>query len=120
MKVDDEDVVYPRSHKANPNWLVWVIVISLGVLIGGLLHDGARLLTAKVVVEYELQKMQRGLDEAQKQREQQAQARAQQLADRHIREEKIRRQNSDLCRFWTEQNNSNPSERSANEMKKNC
>ena len=121
MRVDEDDVIYREvKPRKETNWLAWVGVIAIGVCLGGLLHDGARILAARVVLEYQLREFQQIRQETNQQIQQQTQSRQREEQAKRQAAAALKRLDSDLCRFWTEQDRNEPSERSRAEKAKNC
>lgn len=96
MQIDQDEIREARNGYAPRNQgisrLGWVGIIALGVMLGGLMHDAARLLIANAVAEYHLEQFRREqarLDEAGQRRQLEAEVarlRAQEAAERARRE----------------------------------
>lgn len=115
----DDEIYRDRMQKGRSS-IAWVVIISIGVLAGGLMQDIARGMIAKAAIEYELREWRKKQVQVQQERLRQRteQERKQELA--RMQAEKEKRLNSDLCRFWMEQNRNSPSERTRSEVQKNC
>lgn len=109
MRVDDNEIrnsVNPKQSSIGR--LEWLGIIALGVMLGGLLHDGARVLIANAQIKYELERLKSQAEKAKKQRQHElAQNRA--ITQQNAIDAEIRRQlNSNQCQFWLQQNRLNP------------
>ena len=92
----------------------------MGVLVGSLMHDGVRLLIAKAIIQYEIQQLREQQQKANEEMRRDIETRKQIEQMKREDEEARRRSESDLCRFWSEQQRNDPTERSKEEVRKNC
>ncbi|MNZ64699.1 hypothetical protein D3C78_828730 [compost metagenome] len=121
MRVDEDEMRVGSSWR-NPaiGRMEWLMIITLAVMLGGLLHDGARLLIANAVAKYHLEQFRAEQARQNEMRRQQqtasqfAQQRAQEAANQQ------RKLNSNDCRFWIQQNVISPSQRTADKVAIHC
>lgn len=89
------------------------MIITLGVMLGGLLHDGARLLIANAVAKYQLEQFKA------EQAKVRQQLQEQRTANERARERE-RLRSSDECKFWSQQHEQNSTERTAIKRREAC
>lgn len=121
MKVEDEDLRIGSSWR-NPGIgrMEWLMIITLAVMLGGLLHDGARLLIANAVAKYQLEQFK--AEQAKVRQQLQEQRAANEVARIRATEatERQRKLDSDECRFWIQQNVISPNQRTADKVAIHC
>ncbi|MEH6564717.1 MAG: hypothetical protein V7756_05255 [Halopseudomonas sp.] len=120
MRVDEEDVIRSPRRRAGRSGTSWVIIISIGVLIGGLLHDGTRIVLTKMALQYEIREMQERQRQVEAERQAARAAQAARDTERRKQYQQEERANSDRCRFWIDQRKINPSEENNRKVNENC
>jgi len=121
MRVDQDEIRIGQNWR-NPaiGRMEWLMIIALAVMVGGLLHDGARLLIARAYTEQALKQLEASTAKLSQQLktqqavDEQARIRAREVAT------KERRLSSDECRFWAGQHGLNPTDRTKRYMYEFC
>ncbi|WP_124201091.1 hypothetical protein [Pseudomonas aeruginosa] len=132
MQVDTDEVRAPWAPRIHPiRRFEWLAIITIGVTLGGLLKDGIELAIAKAVAERYVQEASQELRRSTQRMKQEAEAirrsAAQRSADaehqhlqQQVENERLKKLNSPECQFWTEQDQRNPSKKTANGVNKHC
>lgn len=99
-------------------------IIVLGVMLGTLAADAARLIAANAWANYQLKRMNAELNRAAEQQRLENQAKAQALSQFQLqRQQQLeyeRKLNSDKCRFWTTTHQANPSNKTQAGIAQHC
>lgn len=114
MRVDDDDLRIGSSWR-NPGIgrMEWLGIITLGVMMGGLLHDGARMLITNAWVNYQLEQFQKEMGQINRQMQNERVAHENARLRAQLEAERIRKQSSPECKFWMRQSQQSPSEKNS-------
>lgn len=120
MKVDDDDRIGSSWRTPGIGRMEWLGIITLSVMMGGLLHDGARMLITNAWVNYQLEKFK--AEQAKTRQPLPPHHPAHEIARIKAAEaaERARKLNSDECRFWIQQNVISPNQRTADKVAIHC
>lgn len=120
MRLDDEDIIVKPRVQPHRSKFELLGIITLGVMLGTLAADGARLLIANAWAQYQLEQLQKHVRQASNEAHRvTGEKRAQALAEL-LSAEKQRKLESNECRFWMEMHSQNPGQKTQNGISKNC
>lgn len=109
MRVDNDEIRSSTSPRQSYiSRLEWLGIITIGVMLGGLLHDGARLLIANAVAKYQIEQIKAQQERLTKQYQQELATENAAKQQAAASAERARKLNSDQCQFWLQQNQLNP------------
>ena len=121
MKIDQDEIRIGQNWR-NPaiGRMEWLMIISLAVMLGGLMHDGARLLIANAWANYQLEKMQKELGQLNRQMSDRRLAHENAKLRAQLEAERVRKQNSTECKFWMQQSQQYPSQKATANVSTYC
>lgn len=120
MRLDDEDIVVPSRAQPQRSRFELLGIITLGVMLGILAADSARLLIVNAWAQYQLEQLNKQVRQATSEARQAVEdKKAQALAER-LSEERTQKLNSNECRFWMEMHSQNPGQKTQNGISKSC
>lgn len=132
MQVDTDEIRAPWAPRTRPiSRFEWLAIITIGVTLGGLLKDGIELIIAKAIAERYVYEASQELKRSSERMRKETEAIRQRTVQRKIESEQIRlreqaekerlnKLNSPECKFWTEQNNRNPSSKTKDGVSRSC
>jgi hypothetical protein len=132
MQVDTDEIRAPWAPRVHAiGRFEWLAIITIGVTLGGLLKDGIELAIAKAVAERYLYEAGQEMKRSSERMRQDAEAIRQRTAQHRNESEKKRLQeqaenerlnrlNSPACKFWTEQNNRSPTQKTRDGVSRSC
>lgn len=132
MQVDDEDIRAPRASNFRPigRWEL-LVVITLGVMLGGLFKDGVELLITRAMAEHYAQQFMREMNDQAEQLQRDSSAANRHFQEQQAEAERTRQENqvqarresrlaSPECQFWWQQHEQNPTEKTAAKKAQHC
>lgn len=123
MQIDEDDIVYRRESRGRSSTEL-VIILAVGIACGTLLANTVQLLAVTAYAKYQIEmatrQLQRELASEQENRQQRENTRAREAVHQQEELRRNRILNSDLCRFWTEQSQRNPGQKTSAGVKEHC
>lgn len=131
LRYEMEERYARRPIQPERSSFAWLGIIVIGVMLGTLAADAARLMIVNAWARYQMEQMQAELNRAAEQQrlENQAQAEARQQQQFQQQQQQIQQQqelefnrklNSDECQFWTATHQVNPSSKTQAGMAEHC
>lgn len=120
MRLDDEDIIVKPRAQPRPSRFELLGIITLGVMLGTLAADGARLLVINAWAQYQLEQYNHQVRQASAEARQAAADKKAQALTEMLAEEREKKLNSNECRFWMEMHNQNPGQKTQNGISKSC
>lgn len=123
MQIDEDDIIYRRETRERSS-IELVVILAAGIIIGTLVANGLQFLVVTRYAEYKLEQaarlIEREVAEQQSKMQEQEKARMKEVVRQQEELRRNRIQNSDECRFWTEMNERNPSQKSSAGVNRFC
>ncbi|MGC8118267.1 hypothetical protein ACP3VQ_24890 [Metapseudomonas otitidis] len=125
MQVHDEDIRVSRTSYIRPigRWEL-LVIITLGVMLGGLLKDGIEFLITRAMAEHYTQQFLREMYDQAEQSQRESSSLSRHFQEQQAEAERTRQENqvqvkresrltSPECQFWWQQHAQNPTEKTA-------